>query len=313
MSFQDLQTSIGCWDFDPLSQSSAISHRRKLIQLRKAALDSPVTRNIVFCVHILRHDAEVKTDMRPLPLFAHSSSLRTVTLEAPLQTTPDAWSQIWIARVASPEANDLGRVILKFSQPSMIPIPDLMDTYWMSCTPPRLLARQEDYIYRMLLAAQGSAVLYYFGLHDVTMPNGEVAYLLAMEYIEGITVAQWTDSLPKCSAHPESNPDVFADRLETLKHALVLVYRSMTAIHASNVIQVYTRGSNMIMHPSAEAPTHVILVDFGLGRTPCSPQEEMTERRKGFMTLFCCKHHSQSLREWTMGGLPADLNDSAFD
>ncbi|KAI0056457.1 hypothetical protein BV25DRAFT_1842314 [Artomyces pyxidatus] len=258
MSFKALRDSA--WDFDPLDNSSILSHRDKLIELRQAACHFPLGQDTPFQVYIHRHDANVQTGMRPLPAFAHTSALRTLTLETPLQTKPDTWSQ--------------------------------------SYEPPRLLATSEDYIYRRRFSAtQGSAVPYYFGLHDVTMPNGENAYLLAMEYVEGVTVAQWRDNLPDlgCSDDPETTSGSLPDRIAALQNILVLTLRSMKAMHNANVLHLDARGANMIIHPSIEAPTHVVMIDFGMSEASTNNHSQVVERKRCIDAVSCCAQHGTVL------------------
>lgn len=81
----------------------------------------------------------------------------------------------------------------------------------------------EDLIYGKLESLQGTATPYYFELHKLTMPNGEVARVLVMKHIDGVTVAQWKRTYLK---HENLNSDDEYDDEEAEKNGRKLETRS---------------------------------------------------------------------------------------
>ncbi|PBK80620.1 hypothetical protein ARMGADRAFT_1092032 [Armillaria gallica] len=81
--------------------------------------------------------------------------------------------------------------------PSFIPLPDL-DWYpeVYDYVRPWTLWSTEENAYRELESLQRNTVPYYFGKHKLTMPSGQNAEVLIMEYIEGKTLEQWIEDRP---------------------------------------------------------------------------------------------------------------------
>ncbi|KAJ7110285.1 hypothetical protein C8R43DRAFT_1042524 [Mycena crocata] len=110
-----------------------------------------------------------------------------------LQTGVDKFSQVWTARViptfgsTAPEA----MVVLKIVQPSMCKYPT-GDESWIYDYNEVLedLAEHEAWSYHNLAEQQGSCVPYFFGKHEITTPNGELAWVLVFEHIPGPTLSE---------------------------------------------------------------------------------------------------------------------------
>ncbi|KAI0056455.1 hypothetical protein BV25DRAFT_1576957 [Artomyces pyxidatus] len=176
------------YDFDEKSTKSVQQHADTMMGLRQEALNRPLQSGATFHIHLNRHDAaDQPPRARPLPSFAHASASRTLVLETLLQPGLKHGSEVWIARVASPTcgASDPSqpsdRVVLKFIQPSMLTFPtvdDVIDSHeWKDAYfPPKYVASREDAIYHLLQPAQGAGAPYYFGVHQVTMPNAARAH-----------------------------------------------------------------------------------------------------------------------------------------
>lgn len=162
------------WDFNRDDPLSVRDHSEKLESLREAALKNPLRHGTVF-KETLNHQSAERD--RPLISFSRGSDPCTLVLRTPLRTTINAWSQVWIASVHDTSAgpSELGdgpnaeRVVLKFIQPSMLPIPSTEWTSYLHYRPPRGLALFEATVYRQLHAVQGSAVPYFYGLREVSL------------------------------------------------------------------------------------------------------------------------------------------------
>ncbi|KAI0064537.1 hypothetical protein BV25DRAFT_1914250 [Artomyces pyxidatus] len=288
------------YEFDPGDREGSFrAHQRRLQGLRQAALANPLRAGHTFALDIARHRGPQQPDARPLPAFARAAARRTLVLETPLQTQPDHRSQVWTARVADhPE-----RVILKIIQPSMILIPDPSWRDWEdSYAPPRALAETEDIIYRRLQSVQGSTIPYYFGMHDATMPNGEFAYILVIEKIEGVTVQEWRDAnLPRTSPNHTA-------LMPFLKNLATHLLKSYGALHGLNVIHGDVRASNMILISPTSTSAQIVLVDFGGGAIlkgqAMSFKLEQEERQDCFKISMCCSEHMELIRAWAKHHLP---------
>lgn len=158
------------WDFDLNDELSILAYAKKLHALRDAALKTPLRTGHHFNVCLDRHHIERE---RPLLSFSRKYDPCKLVLRVPVQTEADHWSQVWIASVQGharcdlPSAGDLAqeRVVVKIIQPSMLCIPEPhRSRYYL---PPRQAAVNEDLIYRQLTSLQGTAVPYYYGMHQV--------------------------------------------------------------------------------------------------------------------------------------------------
>ncbi|KAJ7629493.1 hypothetical protein DFH06DRAFT_965347, partial [Mycena polygramma] len=124
---------------------------------------------------------------RILPHLSHSTvSLR---LARALQSGPDKNSQVWTAVAESAGAQTT--FVLKIIQPSMCCHP-IVDHLWCRTneyTFPEDLAHGEAWAYNRLQHKQGLCIPYFFGLHTITTPSNERAWVLVFEYIPGQTLS----------------------------------------------------------------------------------------------------------------------------
>ncbi|KAJ7891450.1 hypothetical protein B0H13DRAFT_1524680, partial [Mycena leptocephala] len=102
-----------------------------------------------------------------------------------LQPGVNMYSQVWTANVVTAPRT---RLILKIIQPSMIRCPHPEDRWIGDYTHPCNLAGEEAWAYRNLLDRQGLSIPYFFGMHTITTPSGESAWVLVLEFIPGRTV-----------------------------------------------------------------------------------------------------------------------------
>ncbi|KAI0056461.1 hypothetical protein BV25DRAFT_1577239 [Artomyces pyxidatus] len=248
--------------------------------------------------------------MRPLPSFALSSDPCTLILESALQEGMQWASQVWIAHVvysnASNHAGPPELAVVEFIQPSMLCIPSAENRDWVGrYVSPRAMALSEDCIYRTLRLVRGSAVPHYLGLHQVRMPNGESAWMLVLEHIQGSTLDQWR------LTHAEHvDPDIegkctlsladFEAWMHTIKDMATMILKSIDAVHAQNLLHKDIRPSNLIFHNPASGPRQVVVIDFGLAVTSINgPRRTNADRKSGLGTLRCCKEHTECIKAFT--------------
>ncbi|KAJ7629499.1 hypothetical protein DFH06DRAFT_721226 [Mycena polygramma] len=125
---------------------------------------------------------------RPLPHFSHSTSFRLVQ---PLQSGADKNSQVWTAVTEITGAQTTA--VLKIIQPSMC-IHPVVDHRWSRMNDyifPEDLARGEAWAYERLEHMQGLGIPYFFGLHTITTPSGERAWVLVLEYVPGDSLSTY--------------------------------------------------------------------------------------------------------------------------
>ncbi|THH15572.1 hypothetical protein EW146_g4928 [Bondarzewia mesenterica] len=320
MKYRDILTLPH--DFDVTDEASIRAHHDKLQSLRNAALQNPLERGHRFVVRLHRPPSDgLRPGIRRLPSFALSSDPCILVLKTRLQTDVDHWFQVWIAHISSPDAGefqDLERVVVKFSQPSMWPIPDPKDIWWKyDYESHRVAALKEDFFYGMLGPIQGAAVPYNYGIHEVVMPNGENAYMLVTEYVDGITAAQWRQSIAHNNYDGSSslNPAEQAAMMPLLQNLLAMILESIDAIHNLNVLHGDICSENIIIHPSAASPTQIVFINFSHGNISFTPQDaahegeiDATFEREIAATLFpCCLEHLRAIKEWSKEGLPRGL------
>ncbi|KAJ7629503.1 hypothetical protein DFH06DRAFT_1102556 [Mycena polygramma] len=128
---------------------------------------------------------------RPLPHFPPSRST-SFRLARPLQSVPDKNSQVWTAVAESDGAQTTA--VLKIIQPSLCRHP-VVDDRWSRMNDyifPSDLARGEAWAYDRLEHMQGLGIPYFFGLHTITTPSGERAWVLVLEYVPGETLSAYS-------------------------------------------------------------------------------------------------------------------------
>ncbi|KAJ7722033.1 hypothetical protein B0H16DRAFT_1737986 [Mycena metata] len=101
-----------------------------------------------------------------------------------LQPGLDGLSEVWTANPTSnPET-----CLMKIIQPSICAGPG--EGY----EGPWHLAHNEAWVYRCLSEKQGLSIPYFFGLHTITTPFQETAWVLVLEFIPGLTANELFNS-----------------------------------------------------------------------------------------------------------------------
>ncbi|KAJ6530375.1 hypothetical protein DFH09DRAFT_1370749 [Mycena vulgaris] len=143
--------------FSPVDERAICLYHANLMQLRDAALETPLKTGIQFTLDLDIPQQNPNPLSRRLPLLPvpkGPSGRPTVCLELSqgLQTEPNGFSQVWTAH-----------------------------------SDPWNLANREAWAYRNLAQKQGLCVPYFFGIHEITTPSQESAWVLVLEFIPGIT------------------------------------------------------------------------------------------------------------------------------
>ncbi|KAJ7264107.1 hypothetical protein B0H12DRAFT_1321544 [Mycena haematopus] len=188
MSLEVLPYEFRELPFSRLSDSAVEAFYDAQMAARDLALQAPLHTELEFTLALEIPLQNPAPNARQLPP-ALSTGNTVVRLRDELQRGPDGFSQVWTAVcLDSPETC----LVLKIIQPSMcrgIPS-DFMDEYY----DPWDLAHNEAWVYRHLLRYQGRLIPYFFGLSTIVTPCEEVAWVLVLEFIPGLTVNGVADS-----------------------------------------------------------------------------------------------------------------------
>ncbi|KAK0185336.1 hypothetical protein F5146DRAFT_1228247 [Armillaria mellea] len=310
------------WDYDIDDPTALREACRELRRLRKVAMlgcSQQVWLSFTVAFPHVFQESGI-ANARKLPLFATSSGTYNVVVTSVIQTFSDHrtfWSQVCVAEVRLGEEVK-GKVVLKILQPSLLPIPQpKAEEPFDHCISPKHLPRMEDLVYGKLESLQGTVIPYYFGLKKLTMPNGEVAGVLFMEYIDGVTVAQWkrtylkhenlysddedededeedeTESVMSedlwsssmerqfetVKVGPEGGSKLFYRVLDESKRIFPLALCGITEINSLGISHQDVRPDNMpvIIYPYVKVPQGVVFIDFARSLVNIPP-EEVQER-----------------------------------
>ncbi|KAF9026646.1 hypothetical protein BDZ89DRAFT_1161200 [Hymenopellis radicata] len=201
--------------------------------------------------------AEPSPNARPVPSFALDGGqfrLQPVWAPQPASFSGFQTSQVWVADVfkaddgVTSQQHEPERVVLKILQPSMRPFPNMKGIRRGS--PAHQLAYSEEVLYKHLRLLQGSHIPYYFGTFEVALPNGEDAYILILEYIEGEVAEKWVQKyeMNQIRAH------------ETLPVTINSIMDAFRAIRAAYVAHpdVFRNLCNIIIRKDGTA----VIIDF---------------------------------------------------
>ncbi|KAJ7853657.1 hypothetical protein B0H14DRAFT_2757922 [Mycena olivaceomarginata] len=175
--------------FSPVDEHAIHMYHAKLMQLRAAALEAPLETGIQFSLDLDIPQQNPDPLSRQIPFIRSPtapSGRSTVCLELSqgLQTEPNGFSQVWTAHSGATPGLTF---VLKIIQPSMCHLPHPDDTWVGNYTDPWNLANREAWGYQNLAQKQGLCIPYFFGIHEITTPSKESAWVLVLEFIPGIT------------------------------------------------------------------------------------------------------------------------------
>lgn len=158
-----------------LSLEAVAQHLDSLMAIREKAYGRLLHPGWAFNAKIRPYDIDgASGSRRQLPAFAQSGGTYCFYLAKALQPFMPAidissgnYSQVWIATVRSFD-NDIGTVILKVFQPSLLPIPDVIQLSDIHKSSAASLAYNESSAYETMKSVQGKAVPYFFGHYEVS-------------------------------------------------------------------------------------------------------------------------------------------------
>ncbi|SJL11196.1 uncharacterized protein ARMOST_14599 [Armillaria ostoyae] len=273
-----------------------------LVRRRKAAALDPLHRGWTCVIELPPHPVPTDGHYRQLPLYAHNGgTYKLVLVDAPLPFQHDEqYSQVWVADVHSLGfcKRNLGRVIMKIIQPSLLPLPDLdwhLEVY--DYVRPWTFWRTEDNAYRELETLQGKTVPYYFGKHKITMPGGEDAEVLIMEYVQGKTLEEWLEDRPAHDA-PE---DLGEDNEAYVEQTKQMLKKILLGVHAINKLGVGhndMRPGNIIITPYGDP----VVFDFAMAGCKIDPDQVRERFGNPVMATGplrdCCTQHDEEIANW---------------
>ncbi|RDX42723.1 hypothetical protein OH76DRAFT_1362217, partial [Lentinus brumalis] len=192
----------------------------------------------------------------------------TYILCKPLQTGPEYESEVWLAQPCQPfsPGAPTSQVVLKFVIPSRLPRPPTELTEGMlhhefEYTLPGDVLDCEVRAYEWLQDLQGSNMPYYYGVHQVTMPWDEVAYVIALEHVsESLSLS----SIQRCIDPPiadDTNTTEctkyrdFASYVKLFTSALSALQRA----HSWHIHHLDVNGDNILVD---ETHDHAVLIDW---------------------------------------------------
>ncbi|KAJ7162414.1 hypothetical protein C8R46DRAFT_1104528 [Mycena filopes] len=178
------------WEFD-LTSPDVENHYQRIMTARRLALSAPLVAGLQFTLPLEIPAQNVDPTSRKLPIIPADlgdSLSTTLQLDTALQRGVNAYSQVWTAHpIGVPET----RFVMKIIQPSLCRWPK---HEWGEYRDPWDLAHGEAWAYRALARRQGLSIPYFFGLHTITSPSGEAAWVLILEFIPGMTVDEVVDT-----------------------------------------------------------------------------------------------------------------------
>ncbi|KAK0432944.1 hypothetical protein EV421DRAFT_1998471 [Armillaria borealis] len=226
--------------------------------------------------------------MRELPSFAYNSGDYELVITNVLQPVMESeahWSLVCTA--------DASLLPLESRSPPSLALSQ------------KQLAGCENYAYNELKDLQGTVIPYYYGKHKLAMKNGEVARVLVLEHIHGISVEGWIDSFPEHNdAYEPRNGFPFYDTmLSQAKAVTKLALHGITKINKRGILHGDISLQNMLITPTADTPMHVVFLDFArcnIKLTERKLKELGHNERKDVMTFLtlCCMDHYEDLVDW---------------
>ncbi|KAI0312190.1 hypothetical protein OF83DRAFT_682238 [Amylostereum chailletii] len=296
-----------------------LHHRNRLQELGEGAVKTPLKVRYSFSF-VLPQPQVALPGSRPLPPFAHLTDIPlTVRLERRFKG--NLQDLVWLCTVDHDTLKDSKdiRVIVKFIQPSMLRIPDSWHTYSIDkrsepYIAPSNLVISEQTAYDKLVSLQGGIVPRFYGAHKVIMPNDEVATMLIIEYVEGITPKKFKEPHDIDTWQSEHHEKHIAK----LQKGLVAAQRALAKIHASGVLHSDLNSDNIIIIPSTTSHDAVSVTFINFGQSmwqegSAADWAQASGKKLLFWTdveiltrrfAHCCQTHDAVIKSWIARGGP---------
>ncbi|TRM67119.1 hypothetical protein BD626DRAFT_452547 [Schizophyllum amplum] len=289
--------------------SSIAAYRSRLVALRASYNDLPLAEGMAFDL-VLKSPPRSPSaaGVRPLQMSPAQFDVKSrFALTKPLQIGFGHQSQVWMAQSPDQKAS----LVLKFIIPSYMEPPSIhLEANHVRqglYLHPANAVEYASAAYEKLPELQGSSLPYFYGAHDILMPWGETAYILAMEYIAGPSLADLQE--------------VIESKDSTSKYCDFGVYRGLYdkaldavfAAHARDVYHIDIRGRNILIDEEHNLP---VLIDWrnvtvqwvtgppGVEVTKPFLMQECQDMQKLMFTFFDSKRHNERLVKYVKNELP---------
>ncbi|KAJ7277002.1 hypothetical protein C8J57DRAFT_1714160 [Mycena rebaudengoi] len=276
-------------DFNPRSEDDVEVVYQEKMEARRIALKKPLETGLPFTLDLEVPPHSPDPGSRPLPVIPRTNSDPgtgvVLRLHEVLQPGVNAFSQVWTANVVGAAETCL---VMKIIQPSLLRLPsDWANEYY----DPWDLAHNEAWAYQKLVRHQGLLIPYFFGVFEIVAPCGELAWVLVLEFVPGLTVNNVDKSTSKADIHDFCALGVNAVR--NFAHS----GWSLGDI----------RGPNFILTGAPGAMT-VVIIDLFLVQ-PCGSLDlervaEIEARRFFFNFAICVRDVYPGIYKWARKHLP---------
>ncbi|KAJ7924521.1 hypothetical protein B0H13DRAFT_1187386 [Mycena leptocephala] len=273
-------------DFNPRSEDDVEIVYQEKMEARRIALKKPLETGLGFTLDLEVPPLNPDPGSRPLPFIPRTNSSTGVVLRLHevLQPGVNAFSQVWTANVVGAETC----LVMKIIQPSLLRLPsDWANEYY----DPWDLAHNEAWVYQKLVRHQGLLIPYFFGVFEIVAPCGEVAWVLVLEFVPGLTVNDVDESTSKADIH-----DFCALGVDAVRDFA----RSGWSLRD-------IRGPNFIL-TGAPGAWIVVIIDLFLAQ-PCGSLDlervaEIEARQFFFNFAICVRDVCPGIYKWARKDLP---------
>ncbi|TRM67117.1 hypothetical protein BD626DRAFT_627543 [Schizophyllum amplum] len=255
------------------SSASISAYRKRMLLLRTLYNDdAPLAEGMTFDLILPRPPSTSSVDdARPLPSSLEKNDIKSCfSLTEPLQTGLGYNSQVWLAQSLSSTAGHLTA-------------------------------------YEKLWQFQGSCIPYFYGVHHITMPWEEKAYLLVMEYITGPSLADLQTAI-------DSKADGSANKYRDYEAYRTLFHKALDTIraaHSNGVYHIDITEHNILLDEENDRLVFInwqnVTIPWAIGpgaeRNPYIVQE-CHDMKHLLLAFFGSKRHNRRLVKYIKDELP---------
>ncbi|KAI4518466.1 hypothetical protein K525DRAFT_208464 [Schizophyllum commune Loenen D] len=299
--------------FVPGVPASVVDYQSRMLDLLGKCAGKPTSQGMVFELVLVADYSNATSPLsEPRPRAPPSVPLGTPArfiLAEPLQIDYGYRSQVWLARLAATGDVDPDvTLVFKFIIPSYAQLPEYdtaaIDIITGMYVFPEVRATKEATAYKKLADYQGSTLPYFFGMHNVTLPHGEVAYLLVSEYVVGPILLAVQAKIDAPDASPTITKFWEYDQYFALFCEAVTTLREA---HSRGAYHCDIKEAHIIVD---ENNGHPVLIDWenkdhslsGQADEPRPLQAQVWyDMRKLLSAFFDCRRHNKRLSEYTDG------------
>ncbi|TRM67120.1 hypothetical protein BD626DRAFT_169382 [Schizophyllum amplum] len=294
--------------------ASISAHRNRMRALRSLYDEKPLTEGMTFDLAIKSPASSSFVDnKRNLPPFSPIYDLNSrFSLCSPLQSGTGFHSQVWLAHSLSLTADHHVPLVFKFIIPSFLKLPttDLQEIHIIDgmYLHPNDSVAYEVAAYEKLWQFQGSSIPYFYGVHDITMPWGEKAYLLVLEYIIGPPLADLQTAIDSEAEGPATKYYRDYETYHTLFHKALDTVR---AAHSKGVYHVDITERNILLDEENDRPVFIdwqnVTIPWAIGPgAEVNPYivQECQDIQQLLLAFFDSKCHNRRLVKYVKDELP---------